>query len=93
MKLMDLIEYKRRQKEAERRDRAERAVIRHGVSKEALEVLKQRYGFNLPVYGNDVFSNETSNDTCLRRSLVKDGQREVLCFLESCLTTSNDNDE
>lgn len=63
----------------------DRETIRQGISSEALEVLKRRYGYDLPIFtSNDVMCNPCSNDVFLRQALIKDGQRQLLTFIQSC---------
>jgi hypothetical protein len=69
--------------------RADLAVLRHGISAEALAVLKRRYGFEVPLFGNDVVTSSDSNDRFLRTALIKEGQRQVISFINLSHSTNH----
>ena len=65
----------------------DKRIIREGVSREALEVLKRRYGFDLPLFGSDCMNSDAGNDKFFRQAMIKEGQRQVLSFLIFCYNT------
>lgn len=68
----------------------DREIIRTGVTREALEVLKRRCGYDLPVFQNtDQFGNPYSDQAFLYQAMLRDGKREVICYLETCLNPRN----
>lgn len=75
--------------EEERQLAADKLTIRRGVTKEALEVLERRYGYNLPIFGADAMYSADSNDKFLRQALIKEGQRQVISFLRFLTNTDN----
>lgn len=62
----------------------DKRVLRDGISREALEVLKRRYGYDLPLFGADCMNSDAGNDKFFRQALVKEGQRQVLSFIIFC---------
>lgn len=69
----------------------DRETILEGVSRKALEVLKRRVGFDLPVFQRVNMHGEAYNDEqFIREALIRDGQREVICYIERCLNVSHD---
>lgn len=64
-------------------------VLQRGITTEALEVLERRYGFNLPLFTNDVLYSADSNDKYLRQALIKEGQRQIISFIRLSLTQNN----
>lgn len=65
----------------------DRETIRHGITPAALEVLKKRYGFYLPIFrSNDVLTAPVPNDVFLRQALIRDGQRQIISFISNCIT-------
>ena len=71
-----------------------RLAIRRGVSSDALRALKQKFMFNAPafLYETDSMGRVQSNqdpELIKLHAAVRDGQREVLMYIEQIL---NDND-
>lgn len=62
----------------------DKRVLREGVTREALEVLRRRYGYDLPLFGADCMTSDSSNDKFFRQALVKEGQRQVISFILFC---------
>ncbi len=62
----------------------DKRVLREGVTREALEVLRRRYGYDLPLFGADCMNSDASNDKFFRQALVKEGQRQVISFILFC---------
>lgn len=65
----------------------DREIIRTGVSRQALEVLKRRCGFDLPVFqACDQFGQPYSDTAFIHQAMLRDGKREVICYIETCLS-------
>lgn len=68
--------------------------IKHGVTKEALKALKKRFAYHLPAfqYRTQGFMAADSGDVELIKlhAAVRDGQREVITYIEQILQTDND---
>jgi hypothetical protein len=62
----------------------DKRVLREGVTREALEVLRRRYGYDLPLFGADCMNSDANNDKFFRQALVKEGQRQVISFILFC---------
>lgn len=64
---------------------ADREAIRAGISQEALEVLKRRFGFDLPVFQRVDSQGATFTDAqFMNAALMRDGAREVICYILLC---------
>lgn len=67
----------------------DREIIRTGVSRQALEVLKRRCGFDLPVFQScDQFGQPYSDAAFVYQAMLRDGKREVICYIETCLSNN-----
>lgn len=66
----------------------DRETIRCGVTRDALEVLKRRCGYDLPVFQLcDQFGTPYSDQAFIHMAMLRDGKREVICYIETCLNT------
>lgn len=75
----------------EEQAKRDRETIREGVSRKALEVLKRRCGFDKPVFQRVSPQGVPYNDEqFIREALIRDGMRELICYIELCLTPSHD---
>lgn len=80
---LDAQERLSRMKEEALRDRD---IIRTGITPQALEVLKKRCGYDLPVFQKtDQFGNPYSDKTFIYQAMLRDGKREVICYIDTCL--------
>lgn len=75
--------------------KAYRDCIKRGVTKEALKALKARFGYHLPafLYATNGFKAVSGNESVELMKLhaaVRDGQREVITYIEQIL---NNDDE
>lgn len=69
----------------------DRDVVRGGITPAALAVLKKRFGFDAPVFQfADVTGRPYTDEECSRRALLRDGAREVICYINLCLSTSHE---
>lgn len=59
------------------------AIIRDGITDEALAALERRIGFNLPVFQRMDNMGVLSDKMFMNRALIKDGQREVIYYIRS----------
>lgn len=67
----------------------DREIIRTGVSRQALEVLKRRCGYDLPVFQScDQFGQPYSDTAFVHQAMLRDGKREVICYIETCLSNN-----
>lgn len=72
------------QSEYEKQLVADKKVLRDGISPEAVEVLRRRYGYDLPLFGAESMSADGNNERFFRLAMIKEGQRQVLSFIFSC---------
>lgn len=75
--------------EQEKQLEADMRVLKRGITPEALEVLERRYGYNLPIFGNDAMYSAEPNDKFLRQALIKEGQRQVISFIRFSTAQNN----
>lgn len=69
----------------------DRDVIRDGITPAALEVLKRRFAFDQPVFQfSDNFGRPYTDEECVRRASIRDGSREVICYINFCLSSSHE---
>lgn len=58
-------------------------IIANGVSDEALEALKRRLGFDLPVFQRcDKYGIAYTDTQFSNQALMKDGQRSVIYYIQ-----------
>lgn len=68
----------------------DRDIIRTGISPQALAVLKKRCGYDLPVFQTaDLYGNPYSDQAFIYQAMLRDGKREVICYIETCLNVKN----
>lgn len=68
----------------------DRDIIRTGISPQALAVLKKRCGYDLPVFQTtDPYGNPYSDQAFIHQAMLRDGKREVICYIETCLNGKN----
>lgn len=72
------------QSEYEKQLVADKKVLRDGISPKAVEVLRRRYGYDLPLFGAESMSSDGNNERFFRLAMIKEGQRQVLSFIFSC---------
>lgn len=72
------------QSEYEKQLQSDKKALRDGISPQAIEVLRRRYGYDLPLFGSEVMTANGTNEQFFRLSMIKEGQRQVLSFIFSC---------
>ena len=76
--------------DANRQLKKDMQILRRGITPDALAVLERRYGFAMPLFGNDVFTSPESNDRFMRTALIKEGQRQIISFIRLSHSTENE---
>lgn len=71
--------------EYEKQLAADKKALRDGISAEAADVLRRRYGYDLPLFGAESMSADCNNERFFRLAMIKEGQRQVLAFIFSCI--------
>ena len=66
---------------------ADMATVREGVSEAAREVLERRFGFFSSLFTEDATYSDLPNDVFMRQAFVREGQRNVLCFIRTSKNT------
>lgn len=70
-------------REMEEEEARDIRIIANGVTEEALEALKRRLGFDLPVFQRcDKYGIAYSDEQFTRQALIKDGQRSVIYYIQ-----------
>ena len=71
------------QEELAREIEHDNRIIANGVSDDALQALKRRLGFDLPVFQRcDKYGISYTAEQFTSQALIKDGQRSVLYYIQ-----------